>query len=157
MIRFNPRTCRDSGFLGTMAFQGRSRRRRTGAILATVLVALLVVMMLGAALTNAFLARRQLVRESEWQQQGFWLAESAMQRAAHRLATEPDYAGDTWNLPPDQINGTRAGVASIRIEAVSEPQPGHRIIVDASYPSDGLKKSLYHRERFVASLDESAN
>lgn len=157
MIHFNQRPCGDSGFLGARAFQGRSRRRPTGVILAAVLVALLVVMMLGAALTNAFLARRKLVRESEWQQQGLWLAESAMQRAEHRLATEPDYAGDTWQLPPDQLNGTSAGVALIRVEAVSEPQPGHRIFIDASYPSNGLKKSFHHRERFIASLDESAN
>ena len=146
MIRFTPRN------LG--ASKSRPRPQRTGMILAMVLVALLVVMLLGAALANAFLAQRQLVRLSQQQQQAFWLAESAMHRAAHRFANEPGYEGETWQVPADDLGGTYAGVAVVRVETVSEPQSGHRIIVDSSYPSGALKKTVQHRELFVAQSTE---
>ncbi|MBC8356239.1 MAG: hypothetical protein H8E66_30035 [Planctomycetes bacterium] len=133
----------------------RMQRRRPGMIIAIVLVALLVVMLLGAALANAFIAQRQLSRRSEQQQQAFWLAESAMQRATYRFANEGDYEGETWQLSPDDlVGGTHAGVAVIRIEQVSEPTPGKRIVVDASYPQNALKQTVQHRELFVAQSSE---
>lgn len=131
-----------------------SRRHPSGMILAIVLVALLVVMLLGAALTNAFLAQRQFARHVEQQQQAFWLAESALHRAAHRLANEPGYEGETWHVSADDLGGTHAGVAVVRVEAVAEAELGHRIIVDASYPSDALKKLVQHRELLVAPSNE---
>ncbi len=131
-----------------------ARPRRTGMILAIVLVALLVVMLFGAALANVFLAQRQLVRHNEQQQQAFWLAESALHRAAHRYANEPGYEGETWQVPADDLSGTHAGVAVIRVEAVNEAKPSHRIVVDASYPSGALKQAVQHRELFVAQSTE---
>ena len=135
---------------------GASQRhpRRTGMMLAVVLVALLVVMLLGAALANAFLAQRQLVRHNQQQQQAFWLAESALHRAAHRFANEPGYAGETWQVMADELGGTHAGVAVVRVEPVADAEPGHRIIIDASYPSDAVKKIVQHRELFVSPSTE---
>jgi Tfp pilus assembly protein PilX len=127
----------------------RPFRRRTGMILAVVLVALLVVMMFGAALTNTFLAQRQLSRNNRQQQQAFWLAESALQRAVSRLAREADYEGETWQVAAESLDGKHAGVAIIRIEAASEPNTGSKIVVDASYPSRGLKRIAQRCERFV--------
>jgi Tfp pilus assembly protein PilX len=123
-------------------------------ILAVVLVALLVVMLIGAALANAFLAERQLARHHQQQQQAFWLADSALHRAAHRFANEPGYEGETWQVSADDLGGTHTGVAVVRVETVSEPEPGHRIIVDASYPSGALKKTVQHRELIVAQPTE---
>lgn len=131
-----------------------SRPRRPGMILAMVLVALLVVMLLGAALVNVFLAQRQLVRHHEHQQQAFWLADSALHRAAHRFANEPGYEGETWQVPADDLDGTHTGVAAVRVEAVAEAESGHRIIVDASYPSGALKTIVQHRELFVPQSTE---
>ena len=134
----------------------RFRRRRSGMILAMVLVALLIVMLLGAALANAFLAQRQLARHRAQQQQAFWLAESALQRAAYRLASEAEYEGETWHAAPESLAGTHAGTTIIRVEAVTEPQPGHFIFVDASYPRDTAKQSVQHRELFVAKSSDVA-
>jgi hypothetical protein len=123
-------------------------------ILAIVLVALLVVMLLGAALANAFLAHRQFARHVEQQQQALWFAESALHRATHRLANEPGYEGETWHVSADALGGIYAGVAVVRVEAIAEVEPGHRIIVDASYPSNALKKLVQHRELLVAPSNE---
>ena len=123
-------------------------------ILAIVLVALIVVMLLGAALANAFLAQRQLARHSEQQQQAFWFAESALHRAVHRFEKEAGYEGETWQVSPEDLGGSCAGTAVIRVEVVMEPKPGHRIVVDANYPSDAFKKTAQHRELFVAQANE---
>ena len=128
--------------------------RRSGMILAMVLVALFVVMLLGAAFANAFVAQRQLVRHSQQQQQAFWLAESALQRAAYRLANEPDYQGETWQVASDDLGGIYAGVALVKVETVAEAGTGHRIIVDATYPSKALKKTVQHRELLVVEFNE---
>ena len=136
------------------ASHARLQQRRSGMILAMVLVALLVVMLFGAALVNMFLAQRQLVRHNQQQQQAFWLAESALHRAAHRFASEPEYRGETWQVTADDLDGTHGGVAVVRVEAVNEAKPGHRIVVDASYPSGALKKIVQHRELFVAQPTE---
>ncbi len=130
------------------------RRNRSGMILAIVLVALIVVMLLGAALANAFLAQRQLARHNERHLQASWLADSALHRAAYRFGSEADYAGEQWLISTDLLNGADDGVAVIRVEAVADPQPGHRIYVDVTYPSNALKKTVQHRERFVTKNDE---
>jgi type II secretory pathway pseudopilin PulG len=123
-------------------------------ILAMVLVALLIVMLLGAALANAFIARRQLVRHSEQQQQAFWLAESAMQRAVYRLANDPEYQGETWQVPADDLGGTYVGVAIIQVDAIAEADTERRITVEATYPSNALKKNVQHRELLVGKSNE---
>lgn len=134
--------------------QRRSHRPRSGMILAMVLVALLIVMLLGAALANAFLARRQLVRHSEQQQQAFWLAESAMQRAVYRLTNEPEYQGETWQVPADDLGGTYFGVAIIQVDAIAAADTELRITVEATYPSNALKKTIQHRELLVGKSHE---
>ncbi len=78
--------------------------------------------------------QRQALR-SQWQQaQAAWLAESAIERAAARLAAQPDYRGETWNVSADELGGPDAGVAVIRVESTAE-RPGRRTIsVEADYP-----------------------
>lgn len=131
------------------------RARRDGMILPMVLVALFVVMAFGAALANAFLAKRQLTRLGEQQQQAFWLAESALHRASHQLSSDANYEGETWQFSQDELDGQHDGTAVIRVVAVTDSATGHRIIVDVSYPIDSLKKFVEHRELFVAQSIES--
>lgn len=127
----------------------RSCRNRRGMILALVLVAILVVTLLGAALANAFLAQRQLARHNEQNQQAFWLAESALHRAAHRLATEAGYEGETWEVSAEQLRKSHGGIAIVRIETLPASQPGRRIVVEASFPRDTESPSTQHRELLV--------
>ncbi|MCA9141559.1 MAG: hypothetical protein KDB05_02180 [Planctomycetales bacterium] len=132
----------------------RSTPARNGLILAMVLVALLVVTLLGAALANAFVAHRQFARHREQQQQAFWIAESALQHAAYRLATEPDYEGQTWEVTAEKLGSHHAGVAVIHIETGPERRQGYRIVVDASYPLNSKTQTVQHRELIVQRSNE---
>jgi Tfp pilus assembly protein PilV len=126
-----------------------SRVRRRGLVLAAVLVTLLVVMMVGAALTKALVAHHRQSRLAEQRQQAFWLAESALQRAVHALAKSPDYSGETWRVAADVLGGGGGGVAAIKVESIAEPQAGRRIRVEAYFPDEPVQRSLYQRELFV--------
>jgi Tfp pilus assembly protein PilX len=118
-------------------------------VLAAVLITLLVVMMVGAALTKALVAHHRQSRLAEQRQQAFWLAESAVQRAVHALAKSPDYSGETWRVAADVLASGSAGVVTIKVESLTEPQAGRRIHVEASYPDDSAHRSFCQRELFV--------
>ncbi len=125
------------------------RRRRTGIILAVVLVALLVVMLLAAAFANLFIAQRKLVRQTAQQQQVFWLAEAALNRAVYRLSKDPSYDGETWQLPIDSLDRFKSANATIRVESAEEQQQGDRIFVEAQLTTQGGRSVVHHRDLFV--------
>jgi len=125
------------------------RKTRLGVILAAVLIGLLIVMLVGGELTRAIVLHHKQARVLEDRQQSFWLAESALQRATHALASSQDYEGETWRVPADVLGAAWAGVATIQVESVSDPEPGRRIRVEAYYPEDTMHRIVYQRELFV--------
>jgi len=123
--------------------------RRTGAILAAVLLSLLVVMLVGAELTEAIVQHHRQSRLAEDRQQAFWIAESAVQRAVHALTRSADYKGETWRVPAEVLGSGRAGVATIKIEPAAGASVRRRIAVQAYYPDDPVQRTLYERELIV--------
>ena len=123
--------------------------RRTGAILAAVLLSLLVVLLVGAELTRAIVQHRRQGRPAEDRQQAFWIAESALQRAVHSLANSPDYHGETWPVSGEVLGTGRAGVATIKVEPATGSAERRRIVVRAYYPEHAVHRTLYERELFV--------
>ncbi|HPM82962.1 MAG TPA: hypothetical protein PLF81_19800 [Candidatus Anammoximicrobium sp.] len=129
--------------LRTRANHGR------GVILAAVLLSLLVVMMLGAELTEAIVQHHRQSRLAEDRQQALWIAESALQRAAHALAKSPDYQGETWRVPAEVLGSGRAGVAAIAVKPAAGSATQRRIAVQAYYPDDPVQRTLYEREMIL--------
>ena len=125
------------------------RNPHAGVILAVVLATLFIVMLFGAQLTRAIVAHQRRARLSEQQQQSFWLAESAVQRALLGLSKSADYRGETWRVPADVFGAAKPGAAVIHIEPAAESRMGWLIRVQAQYPDDPTLRSLYERELFV--------
>lgn len=125
------------------------RPARRGLILAIVLVGLFVAVLMGAAIAQALIANRRYGRLADERQQALWLAESASQRALHKLATEAGYQGETWRLTPEMLTGRAAGVAVIQVETITEPRPGTRVLVETTYPENSLHRTLHRRQLFV--------
>jgi Tfp pilus assembly protein PilX len=117
-------------------------------ILPIVLVALLVVALVGAAMARTVLLQRRTARRAEQEQQSAWLADSALQRAQARLASDATYTGETWNVTADQMQLGFSGVAVIRIESIDDAK---RIVVEAVYPEHPLQRILQRREKLVGS------
>jgi hypothetical protein len=109
---------------------------RRGTVLVAALVCLLVVMgILGAMLQGTLRAHRQLHRERDLRQTEL-LLQAASDRARYRLSNEPDYRGETWELPADAIAEKGAGRVIIEI---SPPvgQSARKAQLVAEYPLGG--------------------
>lgn len=124
----------------------RSKGRRRGFIAAAVVVVLFVLVLLGGGLLRVVWLRHNDLRAAERRLQAEWLAESALDRASARLAADPKYAGETWNVPAERLGGRDAG--SVRIEVT--PAPGHpdrRVVRSrADYPADESRRARQSRE-----------
>jgi hypothetical protein len=126
-----------------------NRPVRSGAILAMVLVCLLVASMLGIALVERVVMRHRQMTVVAQRQQCFWLAESGAQRALQRLAKSPDYPGETWVVPAQVLGGTQSGAVTIQVTKATEPRVGQRIVVEARFPDDPIRRTVCQRELFV--------
>ena len=118
-----------------------SGTRRRGAVLMTVMVCLALALAIGAAALRAGVARRGVAKGEERRLQAAWLAESGLERASARLAEAPDYDGETWEVPADDLGGRDAGAVLIRVEP-AEGQPRRRLVrVRADYPTDPSRRA----------------
>jgi len=79
-------------------------------------------------------AQRTRAEAQAWQIQAAWLAESALERAAARLADDPDYEGETWSLSADDLGTRHGAVVTIQAETIPEQKQRRRIRVEADYP-----------------------
>ena len=112
----------------------RQRFRRGGAILIVALVCLVVVMaLIGALLQGTLRARRQLHVERD-RRQAELLLQAGLDRAALRLASETNYRGESWELPPESITGGGPGRVTMEAARESEDKPWQLHVV-AEYPA----------------------
>jgi type II secretory pathway pseudopilin PulG len=112
------------------------RQRRDGFILIALMVFIAVAMMLALAWLKTAALERRTFRTLQQRAQAEWLVESAIDRAAARLAANPDYEGETWKLSQADMGGLDAGEALITVETVAENQNVRRVSVQADYPID---------------------
>jgi hypothetical protein len=125
----------------------RNRQARRGTVLVAALVCLLVMMtILGNMLLGSTRARRQLHPERDLRQTELLLAAGA-QRAAYRLATQPEYRGETWRLPAESIVGDGAGEVTIAATRNSDDAPW-QVRVVAEYPQ-GSNLPIHRSRTFL--------
>lgn len=127
----------------------KSRASCRGAALIVTIVCLVVIAALGASLLRSLVAEHRQSQRRRDQMQAFWLAESAVQRGAVRLAAAADYAGEDWPVEIDDGGRRVRGQATIGIEAVAGQPQARRIVVEARYPADGVASVLQQRETVV--------
>ena len=107
---------------------------RRGAIIVFAILALLVVSMLGAALLRTVSQSKQQLQREVLHTQAVWLADSGAARAVSQLRAAPDYIGETWAVPAEQLFAGRT--ASVRIALSPEPDHPDRTVIAATaeYP-----------------------
>jgi hypothetical protein len=101
-----------------------------------VLVCLVVITMIGAGLLRLVSSQRVMIRGEERGMQSEWLAESGIERAVARLASDPEYRGETWSIPADALGGPSPGVVSIKVGPLRDERVRRLVTVQADYPSD---------------------
>lgn len=118
-----------------MTFRGPHAR---GSVLVGVLLCLVAATALFVAMLSRLSLHRQEVRQWERRIQTRWLAESALERAAARLAQDPEYRGETWNVAAEQWSGTHEGVARIVVTPSESSSVDAALEVIAEYAVDNV-------------------
>ena len=125
-------------------------RSRRGAVLVAVLVCLVVIALMAATLLRLGLTRRARIRSEERTWQAEWLAESGLERASARLAADPAYRGETWDVSAADLGGRWRGRVVLEVEPVDRPgPPTFRVRSRADYPSDDPPGARRTREVLV--------
>jgi hypothetical protein len=113
----------------------RHKQSRSGLMVFAALVCLLVILSIALTmLQGALRARRQMLAERD-RRQCELLLEAGANRVAARLAAEPDFRGDTWELPAESIAGQARGRVTTQITPGATGQ-GWSMQVSAEYPLD---------------------
>src|SRR5258708_3419668 len=114
----------------------RPNQRRRGAVMVVALVCLLIVVgIIGNMLRGALRDRRALLAERDLRETELIL-QAGVDRAAYRLAGDPDYHGETWRPTAEQILGRGAGEVTIETSREAADKPW-QIRVVAEYPLGG--------------------
>lgn len=117
----------------------KSRDSRKGLTVVAVIVCLVVLLMLSGVILKVAAARRLVARQLERKVQADWLAESGLERAIGRLAADPAYKGETWNLTAadldrPQVTKNADPAASVTIKVEPTGAIRGQIIVVADFP-----------------------
>lgn len=114
--------------------------RRSGMVLITILVAIaLIGTFLSLGLRLLVTQRTHLRRESMYLQATV-LAESASQRAKLQLNKNPQFSGEIWKIPQEELPG--GGVVEIDVGPIAEQPDQRRISIQVNYPDDSSGVSI---------------
>lgn len=128
------------------------RGRHRGAALVIALVAMTIVAAVLVLLARQSVIERRTLQRDSWQAQAAWLAESALDRAAARLAADREYTGETWNLSADDLGTGRAAVVTIDVQEVENDAGRRAVRVRADYPNDSQQR-VRQTKQFVVEIE----
>jgi hypothetical protein len=117
---------------------------RRGGFIIVVMVCLLLAGMLVASLLKLALLQAGQLGHEQTRLQTAWLADSALKRAASRLARDDSYEGETWKISAAQLRGLDGAVVVIRVDRGEAGQP--RVVVEATYPAEGPPRARMTRQ-----------
>jgi Tfp pilus assembly protein PilX len=111
--------------------RGCFQRRRCGAILVVVLVCLIVAAALSVVVVRQAAMERHAVQINQRNLQALWLAEAGIERAAARLAADPKYAGETWNISAKELAADDNAMVRIQVETIAGRPEWRSVRVEA--------------------------
>ena len=146
--------------------RGRNRhsQKRRGAILVLAIVCVAITMSIMALLVRFAFMHHGAQKSQHRAAQANWLVESAIDRAAARLAIDPSYTGETWKIPAEDffVSGQASGEATetappgkaalvrIAVEPVADRDDARTIHVVADYPDDPKHRARRSKQIAVA-------
>ena len=127
-------------------------KKRRGVMAVIAVVCVMVASTIMVVAVRRMVAESKLMQLEARQSQCRWLAESGLERAAARLATDRRYAGEVWKIPAAAMGRADRTIqdagATVKIE-VSTPrdQPARRVVrVLAEWPQDAALRVRQSKE-----------
>lgn len=127
----------------------RFLRSRRGATLILSLVVLILVTALVGSMAAAIVNAHKRSRIGRLNAQVACLADAAVSRAVARLARDPAYSGETWEIPADQLDGD----GHARLTIVVAREVGDR----PDYPTVQVRAELVGRLSLFARSSRKVN
>ena len=127
-------------------------RRRPATVLLCVLACLAIVTALVTSTTQMALQVRRSMRSQHQLRQVELLLEAGVDRAAQRLAIDPEYTGETWNLLPKTIPGVDEARVSINVSSDDVTWPPEVTIVATLGSEDSIRVKRSHTFPLEVSL-----
>jgi type II secretory pathway component PulK len=124
----------------------RKSGQRRGAVLLMALVCLTLLVLFGASLVKLALMERKALESQQQTSQARRLAEAGFERAAAKLASDPEYRGETWSLAGDEAVAGRPAAVTIHVGGVDDRPGRRRIAVQADYPSDAATRARQSKQ-----------
>lgn len=115
-----------------------NRRTRPGFVLVTVIVVIVLALTLFGVWAKSAISQRRGLDGIAARMQAERLAESGVARAIERLAAAPDYTGETWSIPADELQ--RRDSAEVRIQ-VRTSGDEVRISATADFPAGDARRA----------------
>jgi len=136
--------------------RSHARSSRRGLTSVAVMVLLFVIALISASLVKLVGTYRERSRANERVMQAELLADAGLDRAFARLADQPDYAGERWEVPAEALGlpsapdgAGPAAVVTIRVER-AEPGGARSVRVQADYPPDPPRRARSSRDVVLA-------
>jgi type II secretory pathway component PulK len=121
--------------VGRPAHNSRQGVALVAAVVAFALAATILFYLLKTTLDQQ---RQMLLHRQEVQAD--WLAAAGIDRAIAQLKEFPDYTGETWRIPAEQLNNTTPAEVVIKVKT-SDLVNQRKITVQADYPADTIHRS----------------
>ena len=128
---------------------------RRGIALLIMIVALVLLLAFSAVLLGLARDRLLNLRRRESAVQAELLAESALDRAAAKLALDPTYSGETWTISARELGGRDDARVTIKIAGVSKRPNRREARVVADYPIDPTRRARRSQSLFIDLEPES--
>jgi hypothetical protein len=122
--------------------RGPEPTRRGAALLLVVLAIVISAMVVGTLAQMAVAQRHQMRRERD-RLQAFWLVDSGCRRAIAQLATNAEYAGESWRVDVPGSAAAQAGLVTIQVTATEDQR---RLEVVAEFPAGAIQRAKLRRE-----------
>lgn len=98
-----------------------NRRSPRGTIAVLVLVAMVTAVLVAMAALHRTGRQYELNKIHAYENQAAAIAESALDLARTRLAADPDYSGETWQIAADQIPLDEPAQVTIAVTQADSP------------------------------------
>jgi type II secretory pathway component PulK len=115
------------------------------------MVTMAIVAAIAVQVAVSLVATHRQTRRYHDELQAAWLAESALDRAALRLATDDKYEGEAWQ---PVVGGADGETGRVEIAVESLDNGGRRITARAHWPNVEVHRVLVEREMVVPATDK---
>ena len=124
------------------------RKDRRAILVISVLASLTLVMLLGAAWLRIIVLERQHLRVQQNRMQAEYLANSALSRAAARLAADSEYDGETIHVSAESLAARSPATVTIRVVAADDPQ-ARLVTASARVPAEGRDRAQRSKQQRI--------